>query len=449
LGNTSVILINFGHLYCVDYTIMFETEKSEPLQAALVSLASLGVVPGVTRNLRADSGRILGEIYDLILREVPAYTGSGNPDVLPELKQHLQLHIEETCRLLGGARSIELDFVRSHAHRRAEQKFPLDALLNAYRCIHKVFLRRIRDDALGAASESAHVRRVVAAVTEFTIEYTGAIGTLGTSEYVSQTRVLAEAEGDLRTELLNMLLSGYDESDNRAAQLLRRSGYLEQRQSFCVAVARSVDPREMENAARAQRMADALAYALRNTPVRTLISVRDGLVVAVLSGSRRQSGWTAPQSLLAERTYLPLRSVGPAALIGLSSDAPSTSHIPRALQEAKMALDFAHVAERVMPHSRIPFSRMLVRVARDSVQSVMPAWHENFVSADSKSRGSLLKTLKCYADNNMNVLQTAKVLSLHPNTIYARMQKIDDITGKNALGYHALTELLLAADLAD
>lgn len=428
---------------------MIDTVKSGQLQAALVSLASLGVVPGVARNLRADSSRILGEIYELILREVPAYSGSANPDVLPELKQHLRQHIEETCRLLGGARSVELDFVRSHAHRRAEQKFPLDALLNAYRCIHKVFLRRIRDDALGAASESAHVRRVVAAVTEFTIEYTGAIGTLGTSEYVSQTRVLAEAEGDRRTELLNMLLSGYDESDNRAAQLLRRSGYLEQRQSFCVAVARSVDPREMENAARAQRMADALAHAMRNTPVRTLITVRDGLVVAVLSATRRQSGWTAPQSLLAERIYLPLRTLGPAALIGLSSDAPSTSHIPRALQEARIALDFAHAAERVMPHSRIPFAQMLVRAARDNGQSVIPAWLDGFTSADKKSRGALLKTLRCYADNNMNVLQTAKMLSLHPNTIYARMQKIDDITGKNALGYHALTELLLAAELTD
>ena len=196
-------------------------------------------------------------------------------------------------------------------------------------------------------------------------------------------------------------------------------------------------------------MADALAHAMRNTPVRTLITVRDGLVVAVLSATRRQSGWTAPQSLLAERIYLPLRTVGPAALIGLSSDAPSTSHIPRALQEARIALDFAHVAERVMPHSRIPFAQMLVRAARDNGQFVIPAWLDGFTWADKKSRGALLKTLRCYADNNMNVLQTAKILSLHPNTIYARMQKIDDITGKNALSYHALTELLLAAELTD
>ena len=98
-----------------------------------------------------------------------------------------------------------------------------------------------------------------------------------------------------------------------------------------------------------------------------------------------------------------------------------------------------------MSFSRIPFQQILVRVARDSIPSAIPAWLNDFVQADNKARGALLATLRSYADNDMNVLQTAKTLSRHPNTIYARMQKIEDITGKNALGYHALTELLLAA----
>ena len=56
------------------------------------------------------------------------------------------------------------------------------------------------------------------------------------------------------------------------------------------------------------------------------------------------------------------------------------------------------------------------------------------------------KTLHAYANANMNALQTAKDLSIHPNTIYSRMQRIADVTGKNALGYHDLTELLLALE---
>ena len=280
------------------------------------------------------------------------------------------------------------------------------------------------------------------------IEVTGAISTLITAEYVAQTRLLAEAEGDRRTRLLDTLLGGYDESDPVAAGLLRGAGYLEQRQSFCVAVARSVDPREMENPARAQRMADAVGEALRGLPIRLLVGVRDNLVVVVMSGTRRLSGWTAPQSLLADRVHPQLRTIGPAALIGVSNDAPSTSHIPNALGEARVALEFANVADRVMHFSRIPFRSMLVRTASRQLESSLPPWLDDFIRANKKSRGALLETLNAYADADMNVLKTAKALGIHPNTIYARLQRIHDITGRNALAYHALTELLLATECA-
>ena len=262
------------------------------------------------------------------------------------------------------------------------------------------------------------------------------------------TRVLAEAEGDRRTRLMDTLLSGYDESDQIAAQLLRRAGYLEQRQSYCVAIARSVNPREMENPARAQRMADALAGVFVGSPLRCLVGVRDNHVVAILSGTRRLSGWTAPQSLVADRVYSLLRQVGPAAVIGLSNDVPSTSHVPRAANEARLALDFADVANRVMRYSKIPFRQMLVTHARASVQSALPAWLDSFAKVDRKSRGSFSATLSAYADANMNVLRAAQVLEVHPNTIYARMRRIRELTGLDPLNYHALTEMLLATECA-
>jgi sugar diacid utilization regulator len=388
-------------------------------------------------------------LFKTALDEVDAFAGSANPDVLPELRQHLEELVAEVCRLLSAAAPGDLAFVRRYAQRRAQQRFPLEASLHAYRCSHRVISSWVRDAAISVADSSAQVRRVVAAAADFAIEFTDAISTVVTSEYVVHTRLLAEAEGDQRTELLSTLLCGYDESDSRAAQLLRRAGYLEQRQSFCVAVARSVDPREMENAARAQRMVEALAQVLRDAPVRSLIGIRDGLVTIVMSGTRRLSGWTAPQSLLGERVYSRLLQVGPAALIGLGNDAPSTSHVRRAHHEARLALDFASVANRVMPYSQIPFRHMIIRHARDNIQSALPAWLADLQTADRKARFALSKTLLAYANANMNALQAAKDLAVHPNTIYSRMQKIADLTGKNALGYHDLTELLLAIEVDD
>ena len=418
------------------------------LAASIAVLRKFGVIPTVAGQLDPQAEEIVGSIETTVLSETPAFTTSGNPDVLPELREHLDSHVAEILWLLTGHQPRELSFVRDHAERRAAQKFPLDAVLASYRHLHKGLAEWIRDGALKVADDTAELRRVVAAVSEFTAEYIGTVSTLLTSEYVSQTRTLAEIAGDRRSELLNLLLNGYDESDARAAQLLRRAGYLEQRQSFCVAVARSVEAREMENAARAERMADAVTAAIRNLPIRILVGIHEDLVTIVMSGTRRQSGWTAPQSLLADRVYPHLRMIGPAALIGVSTDAPSTSHVPHALSEARIALDFAHVADRVMPFGRIPFRDMLVRVAAMRIQTALPEWVEPFLAADRKARGSLTATLRAYADADMNVLKTAEALSLHPNTIYARMQKITDVTARNPLSYNALTELLLATDCA-
>jgi len=426
---------------------MSELLDIEGVGGAVRRLESLGVVPGVAAGLRDTLTGQKDQLIETVTHEVPAFSESANPAILPALRQHLAEHLTHVASLLDRSADPNFEFVRRHAEQQAEWKFPLDALLRAYQCLHRQLAVWVRDAALRAADESAQMRRVVAAAGEFANAYVGTIGPLCTARYVEHTRAAAEAEGDRRLALLNTLLDGYDESDARAASLLRRAGYLEQRQSYCVAVARAVRRVEMENPARAQRMRDAVSAALAPTGLRTVVGLRDNLVVAVISGVRRQSGWTAPRALLAERVFPALSKVGPAALIGLSNDVPSTSHIPRAAEEATLALDFASVADRVLPFARIPFRDMLVAQARESSHLTLPAWLDDFQAKDR--RGTLGATLKAYADADMNALKAAKQLEIHPNTIYARMQKIEAVTGLSPLKYHNLTEMLLALECVD
>jgi len=425
---------------------MASPDQNDGILGALRALRLHGVVPAIAPHLRESRPGTSKILTTSVLEEVPAWSDSANPDVRPELQAHLDQQLDEVEHLLSGSAPRGWGFVEEYAKRHAAQRFPLEALLHTYRCVHKVLSAWVRDAALAVADESAHVRRVVAAVADLAIEVTDAISTAATSAYVDETRRLAEAEGDRRNELMNILLQGYDESDGRAAQLLRKAGYLKQRQAYCVVAARSVNPAEMDNTARAQRMADSLGEVLAATPLRALTGVRDNLVVAIVSGTRRLSGWTAPQSLLADRLIPHLRMVGPAALIGLSNDVPSTSHIPRAAAEARLALDFASFGERVMPYSLLSLKQLLVAQARDGMTPALPAWLDAFASADERARGRLGDTLQAYANADMNVLRAAKHLKIHPNTIYARAQKISDITGKNLLVYHDLTELLLAIE---
>ncbi len=416
------------------------------LQQSIDALDRHGVVPAMATPLLTGAKAIAKALLRRNVEDIDAFSSSANPDVIPELKDHLQALAMEVCRLLDNQEVGDFAFVRRYARQRAQHRFPLEASLHTYRCSHRILSNWIRDAALATAAPTEQVRRVVAAAADFAIEYTDVVSTIATAEYVEHTRMLAEAEGDRRTELLRTLLDGYDEADNRTARLLRRAGYLEQRQSFCVAVAQSIDPREMENTARVQRMVESVSQALRDLPVRSLSGVKEGLVTIVMSATRRLSGWTAPQSSLADRVYPRLNQIGPAIIVGLSNDAPSTSHIRGAFSEARLALDFASVSERVVPYSEIPFRRMMVRLARDNIRSALPAWLSDFQTADRKAHGSLSKTLQAYADVNMNALHTARQLSVHPNTVYSRMQRIASLTGKNALTYHDLTELLLAIE---
>ena len=418
---------------------------SHPLHRSVAALGDSGHLPHLGRRLTDTATAIEAKTFAQVRQDIDAFDASGNPDVLPELREHLTSLVAGVCDLLGDDAHIDFDFVDRHAERRALQRFPLEALLHAYRSSHRVIAPWIRE-AASVTAAAGNNDSSAATAGDFALEYTDAVSNRATAAYVRHTRRLAEAEGDRRTELLNLLLSGYDESDSRTSQLLRRSGYLEQRQSFCVVVARSVDAREMDNPARAQRMIDAIASVLRDTPVRSLFNVREGAVVGVVSGARRTSGWTAPQSRLADRILGRLEQVGPAALIGMSNDAPSTTHVRRAYEEARLALDFASVTRRVMRFAEIPFREMIVRLAQNDIHNALPVWLDDLAAADEKAKGKLSATLRAYADTNMNALKAGEALSVHTNTIYSRAQKIARITGKDPLSYHDLTELLLALD---
>ena len=418
------------------------------LRTAIDALRRAGVVPAVAPALEAAAADLARALVDAVTAEVPAFTDSANPEVLPGLRAYVEAHLAEIGRLLAGGSIGDFAFVRAHAERRSEQKFPLDAMLQAWRVVHRLLETHIRDAALAVADKDAQMTRVVAATTDFAGDYAGAVGTILTSAYVQHTRLLAEAEGDRRTALLGTLLDGYDESDQQASTLLRRAGYLKQRQSYCVVVAQSVNPREMENAARAQRIVDSVHEVIGGGSLRVIGGVRDNLAVAVVSGTRRASGWTPAQTRIADQVEPALLTLGPAVLIGISADQPSTSHIPRALNEAQIALEFASVTERVVPFTSLPIRRLLVHLGGDRVEPALPAWTTAFRDADAKSKGKLVATLRAYADADMNVLRAARLLEIHPNTVYSRLQRISDITSLDGQRFNDLNELLLAAEIS-
>jgi hypothetical protein len=409
------------------------------LRQSLARLAETGMIPEVATALDRTLENTRGRLRDAVLAEVPAFSSSGNPDVLPDLDRHCSEHLHEICRLLGGGEIGDFDFVRAQAQRRAGQRFPLEAALHAYRCAQPILSQWLCEGS--SARENP-------AVTDFVSEYTNTVSAIATAEYVDRIRALAEAEGDRRSELFNTLLNGYDEADGRVARLLKRAGYLEQRQAYCIAAVQPINAVEMESPARVQRIVNALSDALTAASIRMLAGTRNNAVVAVISARRRQSGWTAPQANLAERIHPMLLMLGPAVLVGVSADHPSTSFLPKALNEATIALDFASVDNRVVQFAALPIRGLLVHRGTDYIKSAPPNWVATLIASDAKAGGALVQTLRAVADADMNVQKAARMLGKHPNTIYTRIERIRELTGLDGQRYHDLTELLLGADCA-
>lgn len=418
--------------------------RSGPLGPALAALRAAGVAPKAGPLLARTADQAAASLRQTLLEEIPAFRASGNPDILPEVGRHAGEHVKELTRLFGGEAEGDFAFVKVQAHARAEQHFPLEAMLHSYRSGHRLLAHWLREAAIAAKPKS--IDSAVAAVADFAIEYTNAISAIATSEYVAHTRRLAEAAGDLKNELLSILLAGYDESDLRIAQLLKRAGYLEQRQSYCLVLVQSAQAAEMARAPRAERILAALNDALADLSVRALAGIRQHRVVAVLSARRRQSGWTAAQADLAERLYPKLMTLGPAVVIGVSADHPSTAFIPKAMTEAALALDLASVGRRVVRFCELSLRDLLVHHGAQHLHATPPAWIAPLIAADQKADGQLVATLRALADADMNVQKAARRLGRHPNTLTLRLERIRDLTGRHGGRYHQLEELLLAVE---
>jgi hypothetical protein len=424
------------------------TDTGEITGRALVeSLDRLRQVTAIAPGARTLQGRapeINVAVVGAIIADVAAFSDTANPKIMPLLEQHVAELVTEYLALLDGHSPQLPAFVERYASEAAEQHFPLEALLHAYRVTMRELLQATTDVLLQKSRSDSLA--IVTAVTDFLLEFVNATSTLATEHYLDRSRLLADVASDQRSRLFSILLGGYDESDRRASTILRDAGYLDRRLRFCVVLAQSIDPAEMHNPARARRLADYIDRLLAPLPGKRLVDIHRNKVVIVFSHQHRISGWSSPRAPLADRVAEELLKLGPAARLGVSNDVESTAMIPSAYRQAELAFDRSSVGRRVVRFTDVPLQKLLLEFAREEFGRVLPGWAAEFQAADEKSRGRLSATLRAYAESDMNLLEAARRLGVHANTVYARFDRIITLTGRDARGFDALNELLIVAD---
>jgi hypothetical protein len=126
------------------------TSQYTHLPKILSQLAETSIVPHTLRALEGSKSTAASKLRHEVLAEIPAFAASGNPEVLPGLEHHVNDHIHEILRLFAGGEIGEFEFIKAHARQRAEQRFPLETILHAYRCGHKVLSLWLREAVLDA-----------------------------------------------------------------------------------------------------------------------------------------------------------------------------------------------------------------------------------------------------------------------------------------------------------
>jgi GAF domain-containing protein len=140
-----------------------------------------------------------------------------------------------------------------------------------------------------------------------------------------------------------------------------------------------------------------------------------------------------------------------AAAIGISELHDQPGDATRAYREAVDAATIGSAllaAGGAVAYSELGAYRYLVHIpAEDAPHDRMRAAVDRLISYDRKRRTALLDTLERYLTERRSVIESARALFIHPNTLRQRLGRIEELTGLN-LDQDDLLSLELAIKLA-
>ncbi|HEY2440695.1 MAG TPA: GAF domain-containing protein [Solirubrobacteraceae bacterium] len=192
--------------------------------------------------------------------------------------------------------------------------------------------------------------------------------------------------------------------------------------------------------------AEALGRSLAGLAPRSAIEAGPGPVRALLAfGSGRRP---VVDGLLHDAREL---GTAAGAVIGVSEIRDDPADADGAYREARDAATIARALLRdggAIGYSQVGAYRYLVQIgAGDAPRDRMRAAVDRLIDYDRRRRTALLDTLERYLSERRSVIESARALYIHPNTLRQRLGRIEELTGLD-LDVDDLLSLELAIKLA-
>ena len=334
----------------------------------------------------------------------------------------------------------DYDYIVSQASSRARQTYPLAAQLHSYRIGQRVCWTTLCSAlTIDGSSMPEDSWRLMMSLSVFTFEYVNHISTLLADAYNEHTSQLERTTSSARAEFVDRLLRKPDDpSLVRSAPRFN----LDPNMHYLVVVARRMDAGSIsyEQLTEIRRPLETLIQPFCKN---MLIEIRRGDIIFILATDE-----DADRKV--ERTIEPALHDGLSNLkysVGISATRPGLGSVAGSYEDALSAVEQTSLQRPVVAYNSLSIFDHLLNNAGLSAYRMKPAWIDELIKEDKRTKGALLETLSTYINCRMSAKKAASELNVHTNTVYQRISKIEHICSRSDSSTPNMIDILVASNL--
>jgi sugar diacid utilization regulator len=422
---------------------MHATEKKMSAKAKAVRALRSRVATATLARLE----NLLEDLLEQIRTEVVDYAGIERARLVAEARPVFRAMALTLIRAAGGETRPDpstLALLRERAQLLASEGFPLHAVLLAYSACTRVVWHHLADDlqrhARAQDASSQAVSEMSLAVIRLREKLTGDVAdayAMGVQEHALSAKMQ-------QRDVIEQLLDGEATNPQAAIERVDHMGY-HLGESHAVAVL-TVDGLEVLAPGlrdRAERILHEMPEAMRSltlTCAEPLVEVRhrrlagllESSVVAILPFEEEVSETHLKAAIESAVGPLDLPP-GCQLLVGLGRAEAGVSGIAISYQQAQRALEAAHATRAhtgvVSYTSALPTLILLQdpTLAEDSWLATL----QPLLAHDAAEGTQLVSTLSAYLEERGVLAATARRLFVHRHTLAARLEQIEELTGRS------------------
>jgi hypothetical protein len=400
-------------------------------------------IRAVAQRISSRREEVAQRTVDRFRAEIVGWQGADESH-FATAREFTLLNIDALVSQLEGDEPLQeslLQTAREVAARRAHQGVSLEALLHQAR----IWGETVWDSVLAQARlDHPEEREAALVIAGFVWRHVDVLSTTLAHAYLDEIT----DRGLQGRDLLDALLTGH--GDGERARRLARMLHRRLGEHYVVVLVRGVDaPVEVDQGVAhssyvaLDHMVAAARTHLSPTAASLVVGLHQGDVVALypVSNAGELETVRAECAALADALAIEV-SVG---MSGWHSGRPA---IAAAYAEAREAVEIAAgtgirgravVLDDVLVDLMLRSSPHARRILRETLQPL--------IEYDRAHRSELVATLRAYLAAGPNLTQTARLLTVHANTVVYRLRRIRELTGRDPQAMEDLQILYLALKL--